>query len=98
MVSGNQVTVTWSTGLQGYTLQSRAKVVGAQWVDVSQPPIVQNGQYVVTQGVGGPTAFDRLHKRAWSTVIPPSPRATRHQRIGTLTFAPGETQKTIALV
>ena len=57
VVSGNQVTVSWSTGLQGYTLQSKAKVAGAQWVDVPQPPVVQNGQYVVSQTVGGSHGF-----------------------------------------
>ena len=57
--------VTWLTNYfgfdyAGYTLQSTTNLTSPDWIPNSSPPVVVNGQYIVTNGFLGPQQFFRL--------------------------------------
>jgi uncharacterized repeat protein (TIGR01451 family) len=96
-ISRNQVVISWPTTQQGYSLQSEAQVVGATWVNVLQSPTIQNGNYIVNQPLSSSSQFYRLYRAGIGSSTPAIAPSDYTTTSGLLTFAPGETQKTIAV-
>jgi hypothetical protein len=62
--AAGQVTISWSTALTGYKLQSATELqnTGTQWTDVQATPIVSGSTASVTVTPDGTTKFYRLIK------------------------------------
>jgi len=61
--SGNQMLVSWTTNATGFTLQSTQTLTPpGPWLDVTNPPAVTGGQFIVTNPVSGDSQFFRLKK------------------------------------
>lgn len=59
----NHVALGWTTAAGGYLLEGSGKFgPTANWQSVTNPPLVQGGQFVVTNTVGGTNLFYRLRK------------------------------------
>ena len=59
--SGGNVVLTWPTNYSGFTLQSTTNLgSSAVWSTNSPPPVVLNGQNVVTNPISGAQQFFRL--------------------------------------
>ncbi|HZV36103.1 MAG TPA: nidogen-like domain-containing protein [Verrucomicrobiae bacterium] len=60
-VSGGKVVLAWPTSATGFTLQSSPNLGSAAvWTPVSTPPVVVNGQNVVSNSISGNRMFFRL--------------------------------------
>ena len=58
----NQVVISWTTGLTGYSLQSAPGLLSASWTAVTNPAVVVGANYVVTNNVDEASRFYRLSK------------------------------------
>ena len=59
----NHIALDWTTAAGGYLLEGSPKLGStAHWQTVTNPPLVQNGQFVVTNTLSGSNVFYRLRK------------------------------------
>ena len=59
--SDTNMILTWPTNASGFTLQSITNLDGSDsWLPVSPDPVVNNGQYTVTNAISGQQRFYRL--------------------------------------
>ncbi len=62
-VTPNQARLYWSTAAGGYLLEGQSNIVSSAWATVTNEPIVNGGNYNVTNSAMNPTnRFYRLHK------------------------------------
>ena len=61
--SGGNLVITWPTNTPGYVLESAASLnPPVVWTTVTSPtPVISNGQYVLTIGIGTGSKYYRLH-------------------------------------
>jgi hypothetical protein len=52
--------LSWTNAATGYTLQATPSLSPAAWTNVTIPPVVISGNYVVTNAMSGKTIFYRL--------------------------------------
>jgi hypothetical protein len=58
----NQVVLSWTTGLTGYSLQFTPSLLPTSWTTVTNPVVVVGANYVVTNNVDEASRFYRLSK------------------------------------
>lgn len=59
---GVEIVLAWPTNAIGYSLEYAAELPATNWLPASPPPVVANGQNVVTNAMTRNAAFYRLHK------------------------------------
>jgi uncharacterized repeat protein (TIGR03803 family) len=63
VVSAGNIVLSWPTNIAGLTLQSATNLgPSAVWTSNSTPPVIVNGQNVVTNPASGPLMFYRLRQ------------------------------------
>jgi alpha-tubulin suppressor-like RCC1 family protein len=61
--STGSLVLSWPTNAVGFTLQSAPDPTpGSSWSDVTNPPVVVDGRFTVTNTMSGPARFFRLRK------------------------------------
>ena len=61
--SGNDVVLSWPTNQVGFTLQSAVDLIpSSNWIDSTNLPGVDSGQFMVTNSISGSARFFRLRK------------------------------------
>jgi hypothetical protein len=58
----NQVVLTWTTALTGYSLQSTPSLLPTSWTTVTNPAVAVGANYVVTNNVDESSRFYRLNR------------------------------------
>ena len=61
--TGDQVNLSWPATGTNFVLEAKDDVAGANWSEVSQPPVLHNNECVVTQAVSTASQFYRLRRR-----------------------------------
>jgi alpha-L-fucosidase 2 len=59
---GVSLVLSWPTNTTGFSLESTTNLVSANWTPVSPPPVIVDGNNVVTNTAGGEQMFYRLHQ------------------------------------
>lgn len=63
VLSGNSVILSWPVNAPGFTLQSTTNLQpGAIWTSIPTPPLLQNGQHVLTLPISNTNLFFRLQQ------------------------------------
>ena len=60
---GGNIVLAWPTNATDFSLEYATRVPAPQWFPASPPPVVANGQNVVTNAMTGDAVFYRLHKQ-----------------------------------
>jgi hypothetical protein len=60
--SKENIVLTWPTNAANFTLESTPSLASPVWMTNSVAPIIVNGQYTVTNAIGGIQQFFRLSK------------------------------------
>jgi hypothetical protein len=61
-LSGNKALLDWSTTAGGYKLSAATTLTNTTWTDITNEPIVNAGQFDVTNTLNPTNLFYRLHK------------------------------------
>jgi hypothetical protein len=61
--SGNSVVLTWPLSAPGFTVECATNLQpGSVWTPLTTPPVLQNGQHVITVPLGNSNLFFRLEQ------------------------------------
>jgi Concanavalin A-like lectin/glucanases superfamily len=60
--TGNQATISWSSTMTGFALQSASSLTAPQWTSLNNTPTLVNGRYQVSITITGQAQFYRLQK------------------------------------
>jgi hypothetical protein len=61
-LNGSSVKLLWPLSAPGFVLEKSGAIAAAAWASVPTPPVLQNGQHIVTLSVSNTTQFFRLRK------------------------------------
>jgi hypothetical protein len=61
-VSGGSLKLLWPLNAPGFQLEQNGSIAGSGWATVANPPVLQNGQHVVTVPMSNTMQFFRLRK------------------------------------
>jgi hypothetical protein len=63
--TGSAVRLSWPATGTNFLLEATEDLEDANWAEVSQPPVVDHDECVVTNDISGPSAFYGLRRKAW---------------------------------
>jgi hypothetical protein len=63
--TGSAVRVSWPTTGTNFLLEAREDLRAGNWTEVSQPPVIDKDECIVTNETSGPSAFYRLRRKPW---------------------------------
>jgi hypothetical protein len=61
-VQGQQLVLSWSSDAGDFILESATRLAPPNWATQEPPPLLVNGQFVLTNGLDGAMKFFRLKK------------------------------------
>ena len=62
LVQGQQVILSWPFNAADFILESATRLAPPNWSTNETPPVLVNGQFVLTNGLDDPIKFFRLKK------------------------------------
>jgi hypothetical protein len=63
--AGSVVRLSWPATGTNFMLEASEDLRAGNWAEVSQPPVVEGDECIVSHEMSGPSAFYRLRRKPW---------------------------------